>query len=59
MIQSDGNPPAPRCARMSIMFAVTTGNSLTVYATLRTLDHYCEALGIDPAKIDHFKPKGV
>ncbi len=27
--------------------AVTTGNSLTVYATLRNLEHYCEALGID------------
>ena len=29
--------------------AVTTGNSLTVYATLRNLEHYCEALGIDLA----------
>ena len=25
--------------------AVTTGNSLTVYATLRNLEHYCEASG--------------
>jgi acetylornithine/succinyldiaminopimelate/putrescine aminotransferase/predicted amino acid dehydrogenase len=30
--------------------AVTTGNSLTVYATLRNLEHYCEALGIDLAE---------
>jgi acetylornithine/succinyldiaminopimelate/putrescine aminotransferase/predicted amino acid dehydrogenase len=29
--------------------AVTTGNSLTVYATLRNLEHYCESLGIDLA----------
>jgi acetylornithine/succinyldiaminopimelate/putrescine aminotransferase/predicted amino acid dehydrogenase len=29
--------------------AVTTGNSLTVYATVRNLEHYCEALGIDLA----------
>jgi len=29
--------------------AVTTGNSLTVYATVRNLEHYCESLGIDPA----------
>ncbi len=29
--------------------AVTTGNSLTVYATLRNLEHYCEALGLDLA----------
>ena len=29
--------------------AVTTGNSLTVYATLRNLEHYCEALGVDLA----------
>ena len=30
--------------------AVTTGNSLTVYATLRNLEHYCESLGIDLAE---------
>ena len=30
--------------------AVTTGNSLTVYATLRNLEHYCESLWIDPAE---------
>jgi acetylornithine/succinyldiaminopimelate/putrescine aminotransferase/predicted amino acid dehydrogenase len=29
--------------------AVTTGNSLTVYATVRNIEHYCEALGIDLA----------
>jgi hypothetical protein len=29
--------------------AVTTGNSLTVYATLRNLDHYCQSFGIDLA----------
>ncbi len=29
--------------------AVTTGNSLTVYATVRNLEHYCEDLGIDLA----------
>ncbi len=29
--------------------AVTTGNSLTVYATLRNLEHYCESFGIDLA----------
>ncbi len=28
--------------------AVTTGNSLTVYATVRNLEHHCEDLGIDP-----------
>jgi len=27
--------------------AVTTGNSLTVYATLRNLEHYCASLGLD------------
>ena len=27
--------------------AVTTGNSLTIYATYRNLGHYCEAFGID------------
>src|SRR5262249_56431889 len=32
--------------------AVTTGNSLTVYATLRNLEHYCESLGIDLADED-------
>jgi acetylornithine/succinyldiaminopimelate/putrescine aminotransferase/predicted amino acid dehydrogenase len=32
--------------------AVTTGNSLTVYATLRNLEHYCEFLGIDLADED-------
>jgi predicted amino acid dehydrogenase len=26
--------------------AVTTGNSLTVYATVRNLEHYCEALEV-------------
>ena len=30
--------------------AVTTGNSLTVYATLRNLEHYCESLWIDLAE---------
>ena len=30
--------------------AVTTGNSLTVYATLRNLEHYCEANGDRPHK---------
>jgi acetylornithine/succinyldiaminopimelate/putrescine aminotransferase/predicted amino acid dehydrogenase len=29
--------------------AVTTGNGLTVYATVRNLEHYCESLGIDLA----------
>ena len=29
--------------------AVTTGNSLTVYATVRNLEHYCQDLGIDLA----------
>jgi acetylornithine/succinyldiaminopimelate/putrescine aminotransferase/predicted amino acid dehydrogenase len=32
--------------------AVTTGNSLTVYATLRNLELYCESLGIDLADED-------
>ena len=32
--------------------AVTTGNTLTVYAILRNLEHYCEALGIDLADED-------
>ena len=30
--------------------AVTTGNSLTVNATLRNLEHYCESMWIDPAE---------
>jgi acetylornithine/succinyldiaminopimelate/putrescine aminotransferase/predicted amino acid dehydrogenase len=29
--------------------AVTTGNGLTVYATVKNLEHYCASLGIDPA----------
>jgi acetylornithine/succinyldiaminopimelate/putrescine aminotransferase/predicted amino acid dehydrogenase len=30
--------------------AVTTGNSLTIHATMRNLEHYCEAFGLDLAE---------
>jgi acetylornithine/succinyldiaminopimelate/putrescine aminotransferase/predicted amino acid dehydrogenase len=42
-----GNHGAYLAERQPI--AVTTGNSLTVYATLRNLEHYCDALGMDLA----------
>lgn len=42
-----GNHGAYLAERQSI--AVTTGNSLTVFATLRNLEHYCESLGIELA----------
>jgi acetylornithine/succinyldiaminopimelate/putrescine aminotransferase/predicted amino acid dehydrogenase len=45
-----GNHGALLAERQPI--AVTTGNSLTVYATVRNLEHYCESLGIDLADED-------
>ncbi len=45
-----GNHGAYLAERQPI--AVTTGNSLTVYATVRNLEHYCESLGIDLADED-------